>query len=280
MRSNRLQARCAAGDVQLATGGSNGERVSPLRWVSWPIGKIQPSSMMNFPESGKWADFPNAQMMNDNPEKSERKASEESTRTCSSPVSEWTEFIWFDGGSQCFGWSSRHFHSGWVLRRRAELAELAELRVSECFRGEQSQNTGNCDLVAHSFDGNGLDNRRALCFIIHIISGIIVIIGPQLCNASNRPRVRPWMPRGKAAFHDFNLNLRIPQKSPAPVRSANKTNKNKDNNNNNNNNNSNCNNHKRCNNRNAYWPLIVPRRKQKQTSIQINIRIWFEFEFN
>jgi len=108
-----------------------------------------------------------------------------------------------------------------IAKGSFELAGLSTLRLSVLARAfistrfgpsrvvcgpsgsaEQSQNTGNCDLVAHSFDGNGLDNRRALCFIIHIISGIIVIIGPQRFYRS--PTRRP--PVNAARKSRFPLN--------------------------------------------------------------------------
>jgi len=109
-----------------------------------------------------------------------------------------------------------------IAKGSFELAGLSTLRLSVLARAfistrfgpsrvvcgpsgsaEQSQNTGNCDLVAHSFDGNGLDNRRALCFIIHIISGIIVIIGPQRFYRS--PTRRP--PVNAARKSRFPLKL-------------------------------------------------------------------------
>jgi len=136
----------------------------------------QPSSMMNFPRR---AHFPSSRM-------NEREAPTPINLNWTNTqerAQERSKTIWF----WAFRWLSVSvFHS---FLGRVEWVESAE----------QSQNTGNCDLVPHSFDGNGLDNRRALCFIIHIISGIIVIIGPQRFTA--RPRVRPWMPRGKVAFH-------------------------------------------------------------------------------
>jgi len=157
--------------------------------------------MMNFPRR---AHFPCARMMNERrPPREKRRAPERSNKFEGWAMTE-NEFI------------ASHPKSSF------ELAGLSTLRLSVLARAfistrfgpsrvvcgpsgsaEQSQNTGNCDLVAHSFDGNGLDNRRALCFIIHIISGIIVIIGPQRFYRS--PTRRP--PVNAARKSRFPLKL-------------------------------------------------------------------------
>jgi len=199
VRWNRLNARCAALGVQLATGWPSTERFSPLSWVSsWPIGK---SALLHdeFPAASAFSLRANDEREAPTPGKAESARALKQVRRLSDDW-EWIHRI-----------ASPRVHSSWLVWALSgslfwlERSFPLVLGRVEWFAGRVVRRSKVKTLATaiwwHIRSMATVWITGARFVLLSTLSAALLLL-LALSAFTARPRVvRPWMPRGKVAFH-------------------------------------------------------------------------------